>query len=117
MKRRFFAGILITALALVSIGAMAKTNSDTVPFDGGGYGVITIGIADNGHNAWAETVSYSANNEVLSTRIQGYGDTMAVGPSTGHYDAQVTGGGPGLKAAESWHAFFGRSSCNMYISR
>ncbi|MCI8632251.1 MAG: hypothetical protein HFE64_02050 [Lachnospiraceae bacterium] len=112
MKKKFFAGILVAAMLLVSIGALAKTNSDTVPFDGGGYGVITIGISEQGYSAWAETVSYSANNEVLSTRVKGYG--TSVKDATGHSDAAVTGN---FTSAESWHAFFGRSSCNMYIYR
>lgn len=112
MKEKFFAGILVTAMLLVSVGALAKTNSDTVPFDGGGYGLMIIGISENGYSAWADSISYSANNEVLSTRINGYGPVPDNGTGSDH--AEATGN---FNSAESWHSFFGRTGCNMYIYR
>ena len=115
MKRKIFCVIMTAVLLIGAISVAAKESSETVPFDGGGYGICRTFIANSGSYAEAESQSTSADNEVLSTRItavyEGDGSvkTDADIKTVSVYADHPTNSDWMFESATSTHLFFGRS--------
>lgn len=108
MKKKVFLVSLLLAVFMMSVAVFAE--SETIPFDGGGYGIVTLNLENSNWRVRATSRSYNnSENTVLSTRVWGIGSTGDSTSGDGRTEAIGYAAVRAFTGADSNHLFLGRN--------